>query len=137
MTISKAIDPARVGLSKSLMTNPCERKGYFAETVRDENGRRLSWPLPERVTFGSAVDEAVSYIVWHDREGQPWRIEDGIKTGMDRARSASGWPLVPDEHVFELQVANAVALYCTQDDGLPRIRSHYPDHLRIQGDDGR
>jgi hypothetical protein len=27
VAVSKAIDPARVGLSKSLMTSPCERKG--------------------------------------------------------------------------------------------------------------
>jgi hypothetical protein len=148
MTISKAIDPARVGLSKSLMCSPCERKGFYSETVRDPEGRRLSFPLPERVTFGSAVDEAVGYLVYRDLNGDvepDWTDEqfadivgnDARIIGMHAAERALGWPLVTDRDTFELQVANAVKLYCTSPDGLARIRSLYPERLRIQGENGQ
>ena len=137
MTIGKRIDPARVGLSKSLMTSPCERKGFFSETVRDANGRRLSFPLPERVTFGTAVDDATAYILHHDRSDEPWLVEDAIRVGMDSAREAKGWPLVTDPETFEVQVTNAVGLYCSQPDGLARIRALYPENVRLQGDNGR
>jgi hypothetical protein len=111
VAVSKAIDPARVGLSKSLMTSPCERKGFYSETVRDGNGRRPSFPMPERVTFGTAVDEAVSYILFHDRDGTPWTPEVAIETGLARARASLGWSLIADPDVFELQVGNAIKLY--------------------------
>jgi hypothetical protein len=136
MTISKAIDPARVGLSKSLMTTPCERQGFYKETVRDDNGRRLSFPLPERVTFGTAVDEAVGFIVFHDRE-QREMLFDPAGIGLAAAKAASGWDLVPDPDVFAVQVRNAVELFLTQPDGLARLRALYPERLRIQGDEGK
>jgi hypothetical protein len=135
--IDKRIDPARVGLSKSLMTTPCERKGFYGETVRDANGRRLSFPLPERVTFGTAVDDAVAYILHHDRSDEPWLVEDAVRVGMDGAKAQKGWPLVTDPETFEVQVTNAVSLYCSQPDGLARIRALYPENVRLQGDDGR
>jgi hypothetical protein len=137
MTISKAIDPARTGLSKSLMTNPCERKGYFSETVRDAGGRRLSFPLPERVTFGTAVDEAVSYAVWQDMHGTEPDIEAMVRIGTEAAQKAKGWSLVPSEEVFGIQLRNALSLYLSSPDGIARIRALYPENLRIQGDDGR
>lgn len=136
MTISKAIDPARVGLSKSLMTSPCERRGFYSETVRDENGRRLSFPLPERVTFGTAVDEATSYIVWQDAHGEPWTQEDALRIALDAAHGALGWPLVADPDVFGVQVRNAISMFVTGSDGLERLRSLYPENLRVQGDNG-
>jgi hypothetical protein len=136
VTISKAIDPARVGISKSLMTSPCERKGYFSETVRDSNGRRLSFPLPERVTFGSAVDEAVTYLVWTDREGRDWTVDEAVRLGMVAAERALGWPLVEDQLTFRVQLTNAINLYVTSDDGLQRIQRLYGEGLRLQGNDG-
>jgi hypothetical protein len=136
VAVSKAIDPARVGLSKSLMVSPCERKGFYSETVRDGNGRRPSFPMPERVTFGTAVDEAVSYILFHDRDGTPWTPEVAIETGLARARASLGWSLVADPDVFELQVGNAIKLYVSQPDGLERVRTLYDEGLRLQGDDG-
>lgn len=144
MTISKAIDPARVGLSKSLMTSPCERKGFYSETVRDDNGHRLAFPLPERVTFGTAVDEAVAYLVYRDMHEPDWPDDDFADVvgndariiGMQAAEAALGWPLVTDRDTFARQVANAVRSYCTSPDGLDRIRALYPENVRIQGDNG-
>jgi hypothetical protein len=89
-SVSKAIDPKRVGMSKSMMTSPCERKAFFGETVRDAEGRRLSFPMPERVTFGTAVDEAVAYIVWHDRQKEPWSIDQAVRVGTGRRRGPEG-----------------------------------------------
>lgn len=133
---AKTIDPARAGLSKSLICTPCERKGAYSEFVRDERGRRLSFPLPEKVTFGSAVDEATSYIVWHDLHGQAWESSDAIERGLAVARAAKGWPLVDDPETFALQVGNAIRLYLMQPDGLARIRTIYDHGLRLQGNDG-
>lgn len=134
--ISKAIDPARVGMSKTLMTTPCERKGFYSETVRDERGRRLRFPLRERVTFGSAVDEAVAYIVWHDRGGEPWDADEAVRTGLRRAQRELGWALVPDAEVFEIQLRNAVTLYLSSPDGLARLRALYDENLTLQGNEG-
>lgn len=136
MTISKAIDPGRVGLSKSLMTTPCARKGFYTETVRDPNGRRLSFPMPERVTFGSAVDEAVGYIAYKDSHREPWTAAEAVALGMARARESLGWDLIEDQATFEVQVVNAINLYLVQDDGLARLQRNY-NGLRIQGDNGR
>lgn len=137
MTISKAIDPTRVGLSKSLMTTPCERKAWYGESVRDERGRRLSFPLPERVTFGTAVDEAVTYILYQDSHGLPYSAADALALGLDAAKGAKGWPLVDDPDTFAVQVENALTLYLTQPDGIARVRALYPENVRLQGDNGR
>jgi len=136
MSVSKLIDPARVGLSKSLMTSPCERKGVYSETIRDENGRRLAFPMPERVTFGTAVDEATSYILWHDRDGKPWTPSQAIDAGLAVAANTLGWSLVEDADTFALQVGNAIKLYVTGADGLERVRTLYGEGLALQGDDG-
>jgi len=135
-SVSKAIDPKRVGMSKSMMTSPCERKAYYGETVRDAEGRRLSFPMPERVTFGTAVDEAVAYIVWHDRQGDLWSIEQAIRVGLDAAEGQKGWDLITDKESFGIQVTNAVTLYVNSADGLARIRSLYGERLTLQGNDG-
>lgn len=86
-TIGKAIDPSRVGLSKSTIVaaSLCQRKAYFGEKVRDNQGRRISIPMPERVLFGVAIDNAVQYILWNIREGVEFSdglldaaVEDGL-----------------------------------------------------------
>jgi hypothetical protein len=135
--IDKGIDLARAGISKSLMTTPCERKGFFSETVRDEAGRRLRFPMPERVTFGRAIDAAVSYIVWHEREGHIWTVEESIAEAVKAAHEDwPSWEQVEDHDTFHLQVANAIALFVGSADGLARLRP-YIAGIRIQGDDGR
>lgn len=150
MLVSKAIDPARTGISKSLMTNPCERKGFYSETVRDEAGRRLSFPMPERVLFGSAVDEATSFIVYKLGEEGVLAYEPGMAdqfayeaaaVGIDRVRRESGWALLDPEarKVFEVQVRNAVDLYVRTPDGLARLAwaANEDNGLWTQGMDGR
>lgn len=133
---SKEIDGARVGLSKTLMTTPCALKGYYGERVRDEHGRRLRFPMPERVTFGSAVDEAILYILWHDRDGLPWDVGTAVAMGMSRATTAEGWRLVPDMEAFHTQLDNAIWSYTTSPDGLVRMQALYGEGLLLQGNDG-
>lgn len=144
-TISKAIDPKRVGMSKSLMTSPCERKGFFGETVRDADGRRLSFPMPEKVIFGKAIDEAVTWLIWKDQRDPEYDIDalpleavvnDARIIAMQAASSESGWPLLDDTVTFEIQVRNAIEFYLTQPDGLARIRPLYGENLRLQGNNG-
>ena len=62
----KAIDPARIGVSKTAVvaTDLCERKGWYGENIRDENGRRVRHLMPERVHFGKALDVAVEALLW-------------------------------------------------------------------------
>lgn len=141
--VSKAIDPARTGLSKSLMTTPCERKGVYGETVRDAAGRRLSFPLPERVTFGTAVDEAVAWLVYEDRTNPGWIDEtpldvvanDARIVGQQAAMKAKGWPLV-DPEVFQIQLDTALRKYLVDADGFARLRALYDEGLMLQGIDG-
>jgi hypothetical protein len=85
-TIDKAIDNGRVGLSKSLMTTPCERKGFYGETVRDADGKRLRFAMPEKVHFGSAVDSAHLEIVYAASQGKEPDLDLAIEKGMERAR---------------------------------------------------
>jgi hypothetical protein len=134
--IDKAIDPARVGLSKSLMTSPCHRKGFYQETVRDEKGWRLRFPMPEKVLMGSAVDSAHSYIAWHLREGRPWTRDAAVREGLKRADEQS-WALLSDEdeEIFHRQLDNAIHLFMISPDGLERFRAEI-DGIRIQGNDG-
>ena len=137
MTVSKAIDPARVGLSKSLMTSPCERRGWFTEHVRDDEGRRLRFPMPERVTFGKAVDVAHGFIVWHESRGEPWTLDEAVAEGLkEAAQDADSWALIGDPETFAIQVGTAMRLFLTHPDGLERLRPHLSG-IRIQGDDGR
>lgn len=136
MTISKAIDPARSGLSKSLMTSPCERRGFYSETVRDARGHRLRFPMPEKVTFGSAIDEAHAYIVWHEREGRPWSLAQALEVARDRVnRDPDSFALVEDVDTFWSEIKIALALFTTQPDGLERLRPEIPG-IRAQGNDG-
>lgn len=135
-TISKDIDPARVGISKSLITTPCERQGYYKETVRDASGRRLSFPMPERVIFGKAVDVAHGYIVERIRDGERWTLDAAVTLGLAAAeRDEDSYALVEDKATFAVQVENAMTLFTEQPDGLERLRPLIPG-IRIQGDNG-
>jgi hypothetical protein len=105
-TIDKAIDNGRVGLSKSLMTNPCQRKGWYSEKVRDADGKRLSFAMPEKVIFGSALDSAHLEIVYAASQGKEPDLELAAEKGMARARkSVASEPI--DWKVFEVQLRNA------------------------------
>lgn len=131
MSIDKAIDPARVGISKSLVVTPCERKGLYSETVRDESGRRLRFPMPERVIFGQAVDSAHSAIVDAAREGRHYSVAMGVSAGMLRLDSPTSEHI--DADLFETQLALALTKFLNEPDGLARIPL---EGIRIQGDDG-
>jgi hypothetical protein len=135
--IDKAIDPARPGLSKSLMSSPCERKAWFGETVRDDKNRRLRFPMPERVLMGSAIDSAHSYIAWHLREGRPWSRDGAVREGLKRARSdEQSWALLTDddEEIFHRQLDNAIHLFM-RDGALEQFMGVVAG-IRIQGNEG-
>lgn len=131
----KAIDPARVGLSKSVMSSPCERKGFYSETVRDSKGHRPSFPMPERVLFGRAIDAAHTFIVWHDRTGADWSVEEAVIDGLGNASKVECSEEY-DAALFVEQVTTAMRLFVTAPDGLVKMREHY-DGLRFQGDNGK
>lgn len=148
----KGIDRSRVGLSKSLMASPCERKAAYGEWVRDEKGARLDFPMPERVLFGSAVDEAVSFILYHELNDSIYAPNNAVKVGMEAARKKNGWDAIEDKETFRVQVENAVDLYLRpheapdpdnprgrimSNDGLARVLVLRDENIRIQGDNGR
>jgi hypothetical protein len=89
-SISKAIDPKRTGISKSLITSTalCNRKGWFAEKIRTADGARLPLIAPERVAFGAALDESILEIVVAIRENAPWDLRTvhhmGVQAAMTR-----------------------------------------------------
>lgn len=132
----KGIDLARVGLSKSLMTSPCERKGFYGETIRDANGRRLRFPMPEKVTFGTAVDEAVAFMLWSELHDVTYAPADAVTKGMTAAMAQDGWSLVEDPRLFRSLLAEAVGLYVTEDNGLARILPLRDENIKLQGNDG-
>lgn len=88
---SKAIDPGRVGLSKSTIVAAewCGRKAVYIEQVRDAAGRRVQSAMPERVIFGVAVDEATQLLLtWHLHGGlRMEELDMASKIGIDAARS--------------------------------------------------
>ncbi len=106
--ISKEIDAARTGISKSTLMTPCSRKAFYAETVRDAEGRRLRFPMPEKVLFGTAVDYAHARLVWARLSGetQPDLLDvTGTAVALALQQAASE-PI--DEAVFSLQVHTAL-----------------------------
>lgn len=135
MTIDKAIDGARVGLSKSLFTTPCERKGWYSEHVRDASGKRLRFPMPEKVHFGSAVDSAHLEIVYAASQGKEPDLDLAVEKGMERATSGL-WPADDpiDLETFEIQLRNAMTLFLRSENGLSRIPL---DGIRFQGANGQ
>lgn len=132
LTIDKAIDNARVGLSKSLMTTPCERKGWYGEKVRDGEGRRLRFAMPEKVIFGAALDSAHLELVYAASVGKEPDAVLAVEKGMDRSLES-----VPSEaidwDVFRVQLTNAVTLFLRDPNGLARIPL---DGIRFQGANG-
>ena len=133
--ISKAIDPKRTGISKSTIvaTNLCARKGWYGETIRDSDGRRLSVPMPERVLFGTALDEAIQLVIWNAREGQvidTQLIDEAIQEGLGAMASRPGAEEC-DPVAIEFELVIAVETFVR--DILPTLSLKY---LRLQGDDG-
>ena len=133
--ISKAIDPKRTGISKSTIvaTNLCARKGWYGETIRDSDGRRLSVPMPERVLFGTALDEAIQLVIWNAREGvviDAALIDEAIQEGLGAMASRPGAEEC-DPVAIEFELVIAVEMFVR--DILPTLSLKY---LRLQGDDG-
>lgn len=133
--IDKGIDPARTGLSKSMMASPCERKAVYGETVRDAQGRRLDFPMPERVLFGRAIDTAHAFIVAKDRMQSDWHPDEPVLLAIQHATDIEASEQI-DWPVFQLQVRNAIDLFLTQPEGLAKMRERY-DGLQFQGANGR
>ncbi len=133
LAIEKAIDPARVGLSKSLMTNPCERKGWYSEHVRDADGKRLHFAMPEKVHFGSAVDSAHLEIVYAASQGKEPDLDLAVEMGMKRARLGNSSEDI-DWETFEVQLRNAMTLFLRDPNGLARIPL---EGIRFQGANGQ
>lgn len=141
-TISKAIDPKRTGISKSTIvaTSLCARKGWFGEHVRDAEGRRLSVPMPERVLFGTALDEATSLYLFSIREGQKGDlalIEEAVEEGLAAMASrpgaedldavAIGTELWGAMEGFRLEIVQGL---------LQPLYGERLDGLKLQGNDG-
>lgn len=130
--ITKDISPTRIGLSKSLMTTPCHRKGWYSEHVRDDNGGRLRFAMPERVLFGSAIDSAHLELVYAASQNKGLDVDLAIEKGMERARQSQSSEAI-DWAVFEVQLSNAVELFLGQPNGLERIPL---EGIRFQGANG-
>lgn len=112
MNISKAIDPKRVGISKSLVTSTalCSRKGWYSEHVRMPDGSRVPLIAPERMLFGSALDEAILYVAYSIREGQRWTLGDAVAVGMQAVLGKPHDPEI-DLVTFEVQLRNAIEVF--------------------------
>jgi hypothetical protein len=110
--ISKAIDPKRTGISKSLVTATalCNRKGWFSEHIRQADGSRLPWIVPERVLFGSALDEAILFIAYNVRENLRWTKADAVAEGMLAVLGKKHEPGI-DFGIFEAQLRTAIDLF--------------------------
>lgn len=132
--IDKSIDPARSGLSKSLMTTPCDRKGYYGETVRDDFGRRLSFKMPERVLFGRFIDAIHTFIVSKTRMESEWHPDEAMMLGLQHAAETETSEDI-DWNIFGLQGRNAIELFVSQPEGLAKMRG-LPG-LKMQGANGK
>jgi hypothetical protein len=121
--ISKAIDPKRTGISKSAIvaSTLCARKGWFGEHIRTADGARISIPMPERVLFGTAVDEAISWLLYRVREGEPLDdelVEMAIEEGLGAMASRPG---AEELDPIELGRELAIATHAFADEILPRF----------------
>ena len=139
---SKAIDPGRVGISKSLLTTPCERKAYFGEVVRLPDGARMRFPMPARVHFGRAVDRIHADIVYAAATGN-WPnlsdVREWTEAAVEEARQSyadEGWTEEVDLDEFGAEVGRSIDLFRTQPDGFERLKP-YLEGIKVQGDDGR
>jgi len=134
---SKAIDPGRVGLSKSTIVAAewCGRKAVFIETVRDRAGNRVQSAMPERVIFGVAVDEATQLLLtWHASAGlRVEEIDVAIEHGVAAARVRECSEVI-DWNAFEKEVAVSVgqfAVWLVMKNDMPIAKG-----LWTQGHDG-
>ncbi|MCC6311336.1 MAG: hypothetical protein IT345_10520 [Trueperaceae bacterium] len=96
--------------------------------------------MPEKVTFGRAIDAMHAYIIEMERDRGPgyWTITMAAALAMAAAEDdADSWALVEDKDTFAVQVSNALSLFASQPDGLARMRTRITPDLRIQGDNGR
>jgi len=111
VSISKAIDPKRVGISKSLVTTTalCGRKGWYSEKIRLEDGSRLPFIAPERVAFGSALDEAILLIAEALRSGRKWDEDEVVNAGIEAVRSRPTEDI--EWEIFEAQLRAAVKIF--------------------------
>jgi len=112
---SKTIDPARKGLSKSTITAAdwCGRKAVYLEQVRDKDGKRVHAAMPERVHFGSAVDDATqSLMLWYDTDKRIRMEEISIaaRNGVESVKGKQFTDAV-DWDVFTEEVELATALF--------------------------
>lgn len=109
--ISKAIDPKRTGISKSLITSTalCNRKGWFSEHVRMADGSRVPLIAPERVAFGAALDEAILFIAQSIRDDGRWTLGDahalGVKAALARPHEDGiDWEKFADDLTIALEL---------------------------------
>lgn len=119
-------------LSKTLMSTPCQRKGWYTEHVRDADGHKLRFPMPEKVIFGSAVDAGHLELVWAAKNGKEPDVALAVEKGMDKARRKDASESI-DWTVFEVQFSNAMRLLLSQPEGLSRIPL---DGIQFQGING-
>jgi hypothetical protein len=110
--ISKAIDPKRTGISKSLVvaTSLCARKGWHQENIRLADGSRPRAVMPERVHFGSALDEATMTLIYrHWEERLPIdeaTIDEAVEEGLGSISTKPGAEdLDPEAFRTELTLA--------------------------------
>lgn len=126
----KAIAGNRSGVGKSLMRATagwgCEREAFYGETIRDRDGHRLRFPMPEKVHFGTAVDVAVAELLavardWYrDYPDEPphphqpdWlgELDAAVELGYRRGVTDPTWsdPKGDEERqVFRLRLTTAL-----------------------------
>lgn len=129
MTIALPKPPT---LSKSLMTSPCQRRGWYSEHIRDAQGHKIRFPMPAKVIFGAALDAMHLELVWAAKEGKEPDLALAVDKGMERARKKDTTEVI-DWSVFEVQLRNAGHLFLIQPEGLAKIPL---EGLRFQGVDG-
>ncbi len=118
--IDKTIDPARTGISKSTLMTPCARKAFYTETVRDAQGRRLRFPMPEKVVFGTAIDYGHARLVWARLHDEPVDLGAVIDSAVTLALTQDCSESIEDA-VFRLQVTTA----------LRKLTGELPNRTRV------
>lgn len=150
MTVTKAIDPGRPGMGKSLLwatgSFGCEREAWYGDQVRDENGHRLRFPMPERVHFGTAIDVLHANLTRAKRDREPVPLAGAaFESAVDLAYYAGldgEWEEEPDRETFRLQIWNAARLLVGMVEGPKEQAPGVPldwlplEGLKIQGLDG-
>jgi hypothetical protein len=122
--ISKAIDPKRKGISKSLVvaTSLCARKGWHQENIRLADGSRPQAVMPERVHFGSALDEATMTLIYrHWEQGQPITddlITEAVEEGLGSISTKPGAEEL-DPETFRAELETALSSFAVI--VLPRV----------------